>query len=106
MYHLEVNGAFEIVSDREDLYNLLEQQEELKEAVKLLRDLDREQEQERKAVESELRDCMQQVNSYANYLLQPSHIKDPKAVKQVLTEIEALTKKDHFDYSEFWRCVE
>lgn len=106
MYHLEINGSFEIVADRGDLYNLLEQHEGLREAVKLLRDLDQEQEQERKAVEYELKDCVQQVNSYANYLLQPSHIKDPKAVKQVLTEIEALTKKDRFDYSEFWRCVE
>ena len=36
MYHVTINGTFEVVADREELYNLLEQQEGLREAIKLL----------------------------------------------------------------------
>ena len=104
MYHVTVNGTFEVVADREELYNLLEQQEGLREAVKLLRDLDNEQDQERKAVEKELKECVQQVNSYAKYLLQPKHIADVMVMEKVLTEVEILTDSDRFNYSEFWRC--
>lgn len=105
MYHLEINGSFEIVADRGDLYNLLEQQEGLREVVKLLRDLDQEQDQERKAVEQELKECVNQVNTYAKYLLQPKHIADIMTIEQVLTEVENLTDSNRFNYSEFWRCI-
>lgn len=104
MYHVTINGTFEVIADRGDLYNLLEQHEGLREAVKLLRDLDQEQEQERKAVEYELKDCVQQVNQYTKYLLQPKHIADVMTIEKVLTEVENLTDSDRFNYSEFWRC--
>lgn len=104
MYHVTINGTFEVIADRGDLYNLLEQQDGLREAVKLLRDLDKEQDQERKAVEKELKECVQQVNSYAKYLLQPQHIQDFMTIEQVLSEVKILTDSDRFNYSEFWRC--
>ena len=53
MYHLEINGSFEIVADRGDLYNLLEQNNGLREVVKLLRDLDQEQEKKSSRVRVE-----------------------------------------------------
>ena len=104
MYHVTINGTFEVIADRGDLYNLLEQQDGLREVVKLLRDLDKENEQERKAVEKELKECVQQVNSYAKYLLQPKHIADVMVMEKVLTEVENLTDSDRFNYSDFWRC--
>lgn len=104
MYHVTINGTFEVIADRGDLYNLLEQQEGLREAVKLLRDLDKEQDQERKAVEQELKECIQQVNDYVKYLLQPQHIQDFMTIEQVLSIVKILTDSDRFNYSEFWRC--
>ena len=83
MYHVTVNGTFEVVADREELYNLLEQQEGLREAVKLLRDLDKEQNQENKANECELLEAIDQTNDYVTSLL-----KDVETLKKTLNEVK------------------
>ena len=102
MYHITINGTFEVVADREDLYNLLEQQEGLREAVKLLRDLDKEQNQENRVNECELLEAIDQTNDYVTSLL-----KDVETLKKTLNEVKSMTAASlsaHPNFSRYWRC--
>lgn len=102
MYHVTINGTFEVVADREELYNLLEQQEGLREAVKLLRDLDKEQKQENKVNECELLETIDQTNDFVNSLL-----KDIETLKKTLNEVKDMTDlslSEHPNFSRYWRC--
>lgn len=102
MYQLDIKGTFSIISDREELYNELEYIEGLNEVVKTLRLMDKEKEEEYKAVQIDLRERLEQCHDFAGYLLKSNKLDDREQTKLVLEDIQALSDNQYFEGSEFW----